>query len=301
MKTLLKIGALGAITALASCKPAQDEAMTKEGKGGTLVITAIPDEKVSDQEANFAALKDYLAEELDIEVEFSISADYPAAVQRFKNGEVHLVWFGGLTGVQARAAVPGAQAIAQGDVDPNYKSYLIANKSTGLTLSEDFPAEQIQDLTFTFGSRSSTSGRLMPSYFIEQLTGKTPEEFFSKPVQFQTEGGHDATARAVASGSVEVGVLSFAKYDSMVAAGDISAEDAPIIWVTPGYADYNLTVHPDLETMYGEGFIAKLQKILVDCEDKGVLKAFNRDDLIPATNEDFANIEKVAKELDMMR
>jgi len=290
MKALLKI-TIFALCALAlSCKP-QEKA---------LIITAIPDEKVSDQEAKFQALKTHLAKELGIKVEFLISADYGAAVERFKNGEVHLVWFGGLTGVQARAAVPDSRAIAQGDVDPNYKSYFIAHKSTGLQKSANFPAA-IKDMSFTFGSKSSTSGRLMPSYFIIQETGKSPEEFFTQPVQFRKTGGHDATARAVASGAVQVGAISYKKYDSMVASGDISAEDAPIIWETPGYEDYNLTVHPALETMFGEGFIDKLQKVLVDCEDKEVLKAFNRDDLIPAKNEDFANIENVAKEVGLMK
>ncbi len=264
------------------------------------MITAIPDENVSEQKANFKALESYLEKQLEIDVTFSISSDYSAAVERFKNGEVHLVWFGGLTGVQARKAVPGSRAIAQGDVDPKYKSYMIAHKSTGLTRSEEFPTA-IKDMTFTFGSKSSTSGRLMPTYFIMKETGTKPEEFFTKPVQFQVSGGHDATARAVAGGGVQVGVLSYKKYDSMVANGDIKAEDAPIIWVTPDYADYNLTVHPALEEMFGEGFIDKLQKSLVDCEDKGVLKAFNRDDLIPATNEEFEGIYEVAKELGMMR
>ncbi|MBK1832927.1 putative selenate ABC transporter substrate-binding protein [Roseibacillus ishigakijimensis] len=300
MKTILKLAAVGSLAALSSCKYSSSD-QAGEPAGGTLVITAIPDEKVSDQEANFAALQDYLAEELDIDVEFSISADYPAAVQRFKNGEVHLVWFGGLTGVQAREAVPGARAIAQGDVDPEYVSYFIAHKSTGLSKSESFPGEAIKDLTFTFGSPSSTSGRLMPTYFIQEETGQAPEDFFTQPVQFQTKGSHDATARAVASGSVQVGALSYKKYESMVADGDISAEDAPVIWVTPQYADYNLTVHPDLEDLFGDGFIDKLQTVLVDCDDKEVLKAFNRDDLIPAKNEDFAGIVKVAKELDLLR
>lgn len=299
MKTVLKVAGLSLLALLANCKPRENEAGSPNK--ATLVITAIPDEKVSDQEANFASLKDYLSEELNIDVKFSISADYPAAVQRFKNGEVHLVWFGGLTGVQARAAVPGARAIAQGDVDPQYKSYFIAHKSTGLQKSDAFPAEALKDLTFTFGSPSSTSGRLMPSYFIQQETGKSPEDFFSKPVQFQKVGSHDATARAVASGSVQVGALSFAKYDAMVAAGEISAEDAPVIWVTPDYADYNLTVHPALEEMFGKGFTDKLQKVLVECDDQDVLKAFNREDLIPAQNSEFSGIEEVAKELGLMR
>lgn len=116
-------GCLGsiAITAtvltLSSC--GEKEESTKDGeREKALVITAIPDEKVSDQEGNYKALQEYLTKELDIEVKFSISSSYDAAVERFKNGEVHLVWFGGYTGVQARAAVPGARAIAQGDVDP---------------------------------------------------------------------------------------------------------------------------------------------------------------------------------------
>lgn len=287
---------------LSSCgdKEKEAEADGDMASGKTLVITAIPDEKVSDQDAKFRTLQDYLKKELEIDVEFSISADYSAAVERFKNGEVHLVWFGGLTGVQARKAVPGARAIAQGDVDPKYKSYFIAHKSTGLTKSDEFPTA-IKDMTFTFGSKSSTSGRLMPTYFIMKETGMSPDKFFTKPVQFQTVGSHDATARAVASGSVQVGALSYKKYDSMIADGDIKAEDASIIWETPYYADYNLTVHPALEEMFGEGFIDKLQKTLVDCTDKEVLKAFNRDDLIPAKNEEFEGIYEVAKEVGIMR
>lgn len=267
----------------------------------TLVITAIPDEKVSDQEAKFQALKEFLAKELGIKVEFSISKDYTAAETRFINGEVHLAWFGGLTGVRARAKTQGARAIAQGDADPNFKSYFIAHESTGLSLSKEFPGDAIKDLTFTFGSASSTSGRLMPEYFIKQNSGKSAAEFFSKPVQFQTEGGHVSTAKAVEKGSVQVGALNYRTYNSMVKDGRLDPAKAPIIWVTPDYYDYNLTVHPDLEKMFGEGFIDKLQKVLLACTDEKVLKAFNRDKLISAKNEDFATIEAVAKELELMR
>lgn len=270
------------------------------GAGKTLVISAIPDEKVSDQDPKFKAVAEFLEKELGVDVKFSIASSYSAAVERFKNGEVQLAWFGGLTGEQARKAVPGARAIAQGDVDPKYKSYFIAHKSTGLQPSENFPTA-IKDMSFTFGSKSSTSGRLMPTYFIIQETGETPEDFFSQPVQYQTSGGHDATARAVASGSVQVGALSYKKYDSMVADGEISAADAPIIWETPDYVDYNLTAHPALEEMFGEGFTDKLQKALVECEDPEVLKAFNRKDLIPAKNEDFVSIYEVAKKVGIMK
>ena len=48
--------------------------------------------------------------------------------------------------------------IAQGEADPRYYSYFIAHESTGLQRSDEFPLA-IKDLTFTFGSESSTSGR----------------------------------------------------------------------------------------------------------------------------------------------
>lgn len=289
------------------CQPAQNEftaGSTSEASNEptpTLVITAIPDENVSDQQAKFAALEAYLQQELGIQTEFSISKDYAAAVQRFKNGEIHLAWFGGLTGVQARQAVPGARAIAQGDADPFYKSYFIAHESTGLTRSDDFPADEIKDLTFSFGSPSSTSGRLMPTYFIREATGQMPEDFFSKPVQFQNQGGHVATAKAVEAGAVQVGAMNFKTYDSMVADGRLDPAKAPIIWVTPTYADYNLTVHPALNDLFGEGFIDRLQAVLIACEDPGVLRAFNRDDLISAQNSEFDDILAVARDVGLMR
>ncbi len=292
----LVLGVAGLSLALASCgkKEKSDEGVAK------LVITAIPDEKISDQDAKFQALSEYLHEKLDIPVEFSISKDYSTSVQRFANGEVHLAWFGGLTSVQARALVPGARAIAQGIEDPKFKSYFIATAETGLTRSDDFPME-IKDMTFTFGAPNSTSGSLMPTYFIKEKTGKYPKEFFSKPVQYQEAGGHVATTRAVESGSVQTGVMNYATYDTMVKNGDLDPEKARIIWVTPEYADYNLTVHPDVEKYFGEGFIDKLQTALVECEKPEVLKAFNRETLIPAKNEDFKNIEQVARDLDKLR
>lgn len=304
---LLKSGALTAsiiaIPFLAnSCKtePTTDtETVSKEARSEhTLVLSAIPDGKISDQELKYKALADYLSEKLDITVKYDISADYDVAVERFANKEVHLMWFGGLTGVKARAKVEGARAVAQGTVDPMYKSYFIAHKDTDLKLSETFPKE-IADFSFTFGSKSSTSGRLMPTFFIKKETSKTPEDFFSKPVQFSTQS-HKGTATSVNSGAVQVGAISYKTFDKMKAAGDLP--DCDIIWETPGYADYNFTAHPALEELFGEGFIDKLQTALVECKDKQALSAIMREDgLIKAKNEDFQGIVDIAKELEFIR
>ena len=282
----------------ASCKKENNEnaGNTDGNPSATKILrfSAIPDENTTEQTAKFKKFADYLSSELEIQAEFIPTISYGAAVTEFVNGEIQLAWFGGLTGVQARAEVEGARAIAQGIEDPAYKSYFIANASTGLEPSDSFP-EKIKDLKFTFGSEKSTSGRLMPSYFIEQATGSKPDKWFSKPSGFS--GAHDKTAKLVESGAFEAGVLSYKKYDSMVESGKLDKEKCIIIWETPDYADYNWTAHPALDKIYGDGFIDKIQKALIDITDEELLKALTRSKIISAKNEDFKKIEDIANEL----
>jgi len=285
--------------ALTGCGGNGDEAQDGDASGGgrpTLYFSAIPDRGSTELKQKFDEVAEALSEKLGVPVEYKPAIDYGATVQMFKNGDVHLGWFGGLTGCQARASVPGARAIAQGAADPQFKSYFIAHKDTGLTKSDDFPLG-LKGLTFTFGSERSTSGRLMPEFYIREETGMAPREFF-KTVAFS--GAHDRTAEAVANGSVQAGAINFKTYDGMVEKGTIDPDACRVVWVTPDYADYNWTVHPALEKMYGEGFIDKVQDALCDLPTE-LLAAMDRDELIPAKNEEFQGIADVAKSLDLLR
>lgn len=263
-----------------------------------LNFTAIPDQNTTELKARFQPLADHLAEALDVKVAYAPARDYQASVEMFRNGDVHLAWFGGLTGVQARAAVAGARAIAQGAADPQYYSYFIAHRSTGLERGDQFPMA-IAPLTFAFGSESSTSGRLMPEYFIRQFAGQSPAEFFAEPFVFS--GSHDKTVELVASGQYQAGVVNYKVYERAVAEGRIDPDEVRVIWKTPFYADYNFTAHPDLDELFGAGFIDRLQAALVAIEDDELLAALPRERLIPARNEEFAGIADVARELGMLR
>ncbi|HIG82978.1 MAG TPA: putative selenate ABC transporter substrate-binding protein [Verrucomicrobia bacterium] len=262
-----------------------------------LRFSAIPDENTTEQTVKFKKFAVYLSKKLGVTTQFIPTTDYASAVDKFVNGEIHLAWFGGLTGVQAINEVKGARAIAQGIEDLKYISYFIANSDTGLELSESFPAK-IKDLKFTFGSEKSTSGRLMPSFFIQKETGIAAEKWFSLPVGFS--GAHDKTAKLVESGAFEVGALSYKKYDSMVESGKLNKEKCKIIWKTPPYADYNWTAHPELDQIYGEGFIDKVQEALIEISDDQLLLALTRSKIIPAKNEDFQGIADIAKKLGLL-
>src|SRR5215213_4951510 len=66
-----------------------------------LRYTAIPDQNSTELQEKFRPLSAYLTKQLGVRVEYVPVRDYQAAVEAFKNGDVLLAWFGGLTGVQA--------------------------------------------------------------------------------------------------------------------------------------------------------------------------------------------------------
>lgn len=274
------------------------ESTTKSDVDKVLLFSAIPDQNTTELEEKFSALADYLSGKLGIAVQYIPATDYKASVEMFKNADIQLAWFGGLTGVQARHAVTGARAIAQGEEDPRFISYFIAHRDTGLELSDSFP-HGMAEFTFTFGSESSTSGRLMPEFFIRQNTKKSPEEFFGRLPGFS--GSHDKTAELVESGQIQVGVLNYKVYDRRVELGKTDPEACRIIWKTPEYADYNFTAHPILDEMFGRGFIDRLQDELIAITDPQLLDAFPRTRLIKASNSDFEGLKVVARQLGFLR
>src|SRR6195256_2557214 len=143
------------------------------------VFTAIPDQDETRLVERFTRVADHLQGRLGLPVKYLPVKSYPAAVTAFTNGQVQLAWFGGFTGVQARRQVAGSQAIAQGAEDVAFRSFVIADTKTGLMPSKEFPKE-IAGKSFTFGSRASTSGRLMPEYFIRTaFGGRGPDEVFA--------------------------------------------------------------------------------------------------------------------------
>ena len=269
--------ALGCVAALAASAPAeaQDRAVPP------LVFTGIPDQDESRLVERFGKVAAYLEAKLGVPVRYIPVKSYPAAVTAFTNGQVQLAWFGGFTGVQARKAVPGSQAIAQGAEDAAFKTYIIANAATGLKRGADFPKD-IQDRTFTFGARASTSGRLMPEYFIRQaFPGKSPEQVFAR-VGFS--GDHTRTIQLVQSGAFAVGAVDYSVWDLDTKAGKVDPTAVTVIWESPTFPDYQWTVRGDVEQTYGAGFTEKLRTALTGVTDPAILEPFGRSKFVPVSN-----------------
>ncbi len=243
-------------------------------------FTAIPDQDESRLTERFSQIALYLSKETGVEFVYIPVKSYAASVAAFKNGEVQLAWFGGLSGVRARRAVAGARAIAQGEEDKQFVTYFIANYRTGLTYSQQL-SKELEGRTFTFGSKGSTSGRLMPEYYLRKIFNRTPGKIF-KRVGYS--GNHSKTIALVQSGSYEIGAVNYRVWEKELKEGKIDLTKVSVIWKTPEYTDYNWTIRPDVTEDFGTDFIDIVQNALLSLENRDILDTFPRKSFIKADN-----------------
>jgi len=282
------------LLALSACSGDSDSTSATPRLG----ISAIPDQDPELLNRLYPAVADRIADATDLTVDYKPVTDYTAVVRAFEIGDIHLAWMGGLTGVQARARVPGATAIAQRDIDADFHSLFIATKASGLEPFDDATGlKTLAGHTLTFGSETSTSGRLMPQYFMQE-GGFDQADLRGSP---GFSGSHDATIEAVASGSFEVGAVNEQVWEAATEAGEVDLGNVVVLWRSPGYADYHWLARPDLDEVYGEGTTTKITDFLfgldpADTADATILELFGAKSFIPTENSNYDQIEAVAKE-----
>lgn len=265
----------------------------------TFVFTAIPDEDETKLVERFQGVADYLSNELGVDVRYIPVKSYAAAVSAFRNNQVQLAWFGGLSGVQARRLVPGSEAIAQGVEDEAFVTYFIANSSTGIAPADTLESlgDDLRGKTFTFGSKGSTSGRLMPEFYLRDTFNEAPESLFSR-VGFSDN--HTRTLRLVEAGTYDLGALNFQVWEKEVADGNVDTDAVQVIWKTPTYPDYQWTIRGDVNEKFGEGFKERVTKALLDLDDPALLESFPRSGFIPASNDDYEPIRKTGENIGIL-
>lgn len=301
MKNVLWSGLLLLLLPLAACSPQTTGSSGTTGthEAKTLSMGAIPDQDPQKLQRQYNKLAAYLEKELGVPVKYKPVTDYSAAVTAFKVGDLELVWFGGLTGVQARLQVPGAEAITQRDVDEQFHSLFIANKKSGIKPFKDISGlKQLKGHTFTFGSDSSTSGRLMPQYFLQQA-GLKLEDLKG---QAGFSGDHDKTIKLVEAGTYDVGAVNEKVWEKRAKAKEVDLNKVEVIWRTPAYYDYHWVIHPSVKKKYGEDFVKKMQNAFFKLDPKvpehqEILDLLEAKKFIPTQNSNYSQIEAVGREI----
>jgi phosphonate transport system substrate-binding protein len=256
-------------------------------------VSAIPDEAPTELQRKFKPLGEYLEKKIGMKVEFTPVTDYAASVEALINKKVDMVWFGGFTFVQANERSKGAiTPLVQRAEDEKFRSVFVTTSKSINSLAD------LKGKTLSFGSESSTSGHLMPRYYL--LAAKINPDTDLKRIAFS--GAHDATVAAVAGGKVDAGALNISVWEKLIEAKKVDPSVVRVFYTTPGYYDYNWSVRTDMN--------ADLKKKLTDAflaldankpEDKAIMDLQRATKFIPTKVDNYKNIEAAAKNAGLLK
>jgi phosphonate transport system substrate-binding protein len=257
-------------------------------------VTGIPDENPTELQRKYQPMVDYLEKKLGSKVQYVPVTDYGAAVAALAAGKVDFAWLGGFTHVQARV-LTGAEPVVMRDIDREFKSVFIANIKSGIRGPKDLNGK-----SFAFGSKSSTSGHLMPRYFLQSQFNISPEKDFGGKPLFS--GAHDATAKMVESGKVMAGALNLEVWKRLVNDNIVDTNKVKAVWTTPGYVDYVWTARKGVS----EPTIARFKSAFLDlnaanAEHQAILALQGAKKFVSASASDFDAIERVGRETGLLK
>ena len=257
-----------------------------------LRVSAIPDEAPTELLRKFKPLGAYLEQQLGMSVKFVPVSDYAAVVESMASDRIDLAWLGGFTFVQLYLKDPEARPLVQREQDEVFTSKFVTADPQVNSLAD------LKGRTFAFGSISSTSGSLMPRYFMLQ-EGVVPEEHFSRVAY---SGAHDATVAWVQAGRADAGVLNASVWEKLVNSGKVDLDKVRVFATTPTYYDYNWTVRGGLDAELAERIKAAFLALdPARPEHKEILDLQAASRFIETRPENYQSIEQAARSAGLLK
>ena len=250
-------------------------------------LGVLPDQSIESLVAKYSPLIGYLAQKTGLEFELVVSDGYAGLLEDFHADRVDIANFGGLTFIQAERR-DNAVPLVMRDTDLNFASCYLVSAADDRSSVAEFYGE-----SFAFGPRLSTSGHLMPRYFLN-AAGIDPDTFFAS---IRHSSGHDETAILVRDGDVGIGVANCLIVASMNADGRLQPGEVRILETTPAYADYVWAVHEHMDAskkmLLRDAFLAL---DAVDPEHQAILKKLGANAYLPASHTDFEDVRRAASD-----
>lgn len=253
-----------------------------------LRIAPLPDQAPEVLHKQYQPLLDYLSKETGLQTELVIANSYAEMLELFHNKKIDLAYFGALTYIKAHEQGDASPLIFR-DVDLEFTSVVL--------VPGDSSVQNIKELkgkSFSFGSKLSTSGHLMPRYYFSRFNIE-PESYFSR---IEYSGAHDKTAYLVRDKKVDAGVANSYIIKSMYRKGLIKESEIKIIWQTPRYPDYVWASQADIpekiKSVISNAFLNLHNEIP---QHQKILKSLGAGYYVSATHNDFKLIESVINNL----
>jgi len=259
-----------------------------------LIISSIPDESITELHKKFLPLTEYLETKTKLKVEFFSVTNYSSVVEALSQGKVDMAWLGGLTYVQAKIRSNGnVEPVIQRVKDSLFSSVFITHVDNEIKILED-----LKNKSFSFGSPSSTSGHLMPRFFLEKQN-INPEEYFR---EIGYSGAHDATIFSVLSKKVSAGALNSLVWEKFVGENPKKAKELSVFFITPKYYDYNWTLRKDLKDEIKKSLInAFLTLDYNNLDHKKILDLQRTKKYIKTNESNYLNIYKAGRKTGLIK
>src|SRR3954464_14237806 len=250
----------------------------------TLRVSMIPTTDPGKLARESQPLVAYLEAKTGAKVELTVPLNYAAVVEAFGADKVDVAFFGGFTYVQAHKRFD-ARPLVQRDRDQAFHSLFITQADSPIGSLADLKGKRV-----AFGDVNSTSGHLMPEYFLRQQ-GADPALIAGAIYA----GGHDATALAVANAKVDAGALDEAVYGRLIKDGKLDAAKLKVFYTTPPFFDYVWAARKALDPGLAEAFRRALLALdAAKPEHKPVLDLLQATRYAPAADASYGPLRDAA-------
>lgn len=191
----------------------------------------ISTESSSALEASFRPFLEDMGKTLGVPVEAFFASDYAGVIEGMRFGKVDVAWFGNKSAIEAVDRAGGevfAQTINE-DGSKGYYSLLITHKDSPINSLDDV-LKCDRSLTFSNGDPNSTSGYVIPGYYVWGLNDKRPEDCFVRVIN----SNHEGNALAVATNKVDVATNNTESlYARLAKTNPEAAANIKEIWRSP--------------------------------------------------------------------
>ncbi|MGG2794661.1 phosphonate ABC transporter substrate-binding protein [Pseudomonas aeruginosa] len=174
-------------------------------------------------------LKD-MSQQTGYQVKAFFAPDYAGVIQGMRFDKVDIAWYGNKAAMEAVDRAHGeifAQTVAASGA-PGYWSLLIANKDSKIDSVEDMLANA-KSLTFGNGDPNSTSGYLVPGYYVFAKNNVDPVKAFKRTLN----SSHEVNALAVANKQVDVATFNTEGMERLELTQPEKARQLKVIWKSP--------------------------------------------------------------------
>lgn len=223
---------------------------------------------------------------------------YAGVIEAMRFGQVQLAWYGGKSYIEA-ARIAKAEAFAQtvaADGSKGYYSHLIANRANPITAQakklggDKYAIRNASKLTFAFNEPNSTSGYLVPYYYIFAKNKIDPQKAFKRLI---FAGNHEATALAVANNQVDIATNNNESLQRLGKTNPEARKKLEIIWTSPIIPSDPIAYRKDLP----EELKKRIRNFFYGYKDKKILTPLQWNGFVPANDKTWNPI----RELDLAK